>query len=1224
MQGRFKNLLLTTVLAGSLTACGGGGGGGGVGVSFDPTPTPNVTNIAFNSGISGQLIGDFISVVHTLSQDELLDVKDALTIFKWVEDNKPKFDNNELANYRITIDNQEMSLQKGFNMLLGFKKRYYDGKETFWENTAATGQFDDENEDYLALKTTAEEDQNKDQTDFYNELESTGQATVTDTSQIESFEYTYGTPVASDPVVTYTDWALSTSEDGESTVSTSTATETTDTGAVYEVVTTSTSTPLVSTYTRTKTSTTAYTKSKTTIKTVTTITTYSNGVKSRDITKTTSTETVSHGSPDVNDTVESRQETTERDPVVTVERTLVTNPVIETVALDDRVTETVTESANYTETTFVLSDETGSYTEEGSAETTHSYTYEDSDVDNGDGTLTRTRKKYTVTTTVTPVTTYTTKVKTYTDTVYKDVTTTTSTTPRTQKTYADGTTEVVEGTATEETAIVKTFVSTSERSETVIVDSELANNTTTSTDSGEVVSITVVSTLYTDLDPNIGTKTPGYNSDATTYQTTEYNTSTVLNQINANDAYAKGWTGKGVKIAVADTGYDIDHTDFSGQVFATKDYTGTGMNDNHGHGSHVLGTVVAKKNDTGTHGVAFDSTAAVIKIGDGSSVNISNAASGFSWAADNGAVVGNLSANSNYDVYFRRNITNKGNGIFVENDERYDYSAGQVYNMQNSSMFADATDKGLVVVNSAGNQGLSYAANPGYFATTVDNNGDLVHGGKILIVGSVDSNNYITNYTNKAGHICKDFNTSTDTCNDQYKVSDFYILAPGTTVSTNNSGGTSTMTGTSMAAPIVTGGVAVISQMWPYMKGENIVQLLLNTADKDIPEYNENTHGQGLLDLDAATEPQGAVGIPTTGRTTSSVSTVSLSNSGGSGSSISAFANNDKLSSIMIVDSYARDYYVDLTSNIAVTDTRKVSDVIAMQNNMTYLPLNQMYGSFSQGGQWDLGYMSFGIYSGDQGNGDWSSNLSKTFALHQNFEVTTTVGSMMEKNTWLGNATDGALAVGGNNTTNFAQIGLAYKMDNNKITLDFSEGQTKVNTVDNSVIKGFDTLETQSLKLGFERNVSDNKKWGLTYSLPSRITNGQSHISVPYATTSSGEVIYDNVSVDMSSKSKEQNIGFFFASQGDEDTEWTTSFNIEYRSNIAGVEGENKVVSNLGVSKKFWGSCQFLWMKNDAPFCEKLRLEKKIKKVKKGTDKYIELEDKIAKLDLEIENKWKK
>ena len=328
MQGRFKNLLLTTVLAGSLTACGGGGGGG-VDVVFDPPTTPNPTNISFSSGISGQLIGDFVSVVHTLSQDELLDVKDALTIFKWVEDNKPNFDNNELGNYRITIDGQDMSLQKGFNMLLGFKKRYYDGKETFWENTAATGKFDDENEDYLALKTTAEEDQSKNQTDFYDELESTGKATVTDTSETESFEYSYGTPVAGDPVVTYTDWTLSNSADGESTVSTSTATETTDTGAVYEVVTTSTMTPLITTYTRTKTSTISYTKTKTTIKTVTKITTYSNGVKSRDITKSTSTETVSHGNPDVAETSESKEETTDRDPVVTVERNLVTNPVID-------------------------------------------------------------------------------------------------------------------------------------------------------------------------------------------------------------------------------------------------------------------------------------------------------------------------------------------------------------------------------------------------------------------------------------------------------------------------------------------------------------------------------------------------------------------------------------------------------------------------------------------------------------------------------------------------------------------------------------------------------------------------------------------------------------------------------------------------------------------------------------------------------------------------------
>jgi hypothetical protein len=92
---------------------------------------------------------------------------------------------------------------------------------------------------------------------------------------------------------------------------------------------------------------------------------------------------------------------------------------------------------------------------------------------------------------------------------------------------------------------------------------------------------------------------------------------------------------------------------------------------------------------------------------------------------------------------------------------------------------------------------------------------------------------------------------------------------------------------------IVTGGVALISQMWPYMKGENLVKLLTTTACKAacVTDYNVNIHGSGLMDLEAATRPVGAVGIPTTGRTTSSVSTVSLSGTGGSGSSLAALSN---------------------------------------------------------------------------------------------------------------------------------------------------------------------------------------------------------------------------------------------------------------------------------------------------------------------------------------------
>jgi subtilisin family serine protease len=138
----------------------------------------------------------------------------------------------------------------------------------------------------------------------------------------------------------------------------------------------------------------------------------------------------------------------------------------------------------------------------------------------------------------------------------------------------------------------------------------------------------------------------------------------------------------------------------------------------------------------------------------------------------------------------------------------------------------------------------------------------------MLIVGNWDGSSVSGN---KAGHVCLNINTSNNTCNDTYKISDFYLLAPGnnieSTVPTTLPGdGYMTSSGTSQAAPHVTGALGVLNQMWPYMKGESLVQLVLNTANKDLTGYDVNVHGQGLLDLNEATKPQGAVGITTTGR----------------------------------------------------------------------------------------------------------------------------------------------------------------------------------------------------------------------------------------------------------------------------------------------------------------------------------------------------------------------
>jgi hypothetical protein len=99
------------------------------------------------------------------------------------------------------------------------------------------------------------------------------------------------------------------------------------------------------------------------------------------------------------------------------------------------------------------------------------------------------------------------------------------------------------------------------------------------------------------------------------------------------------------------------------------------------------------------------------------------------------------------------------------------------------------------------------------------------------------------------------------------------------------------------------------------MEGSNIAQVLLQTADKNLSNYSVNTHGQGLLDLDKATQPVGGLGISLTGRTgtTASISG-GLSISGVDDSVIAS------LSSVSAIDDFDRDFKVDLTPLVNQTD----------------------------------------------------------------------------------------------------------------------------------------------------------------------------------------------------------------------------------------------------------------------------------------------------------------
>ncbi|OGR44044.1 MAG: hypothetical protein A2X28_04815 [Elusimicrobia bacterium GWA2_56_46] len=104
--------------------------------------------------------------------------------------------------------------------------------------------------------------------------------------------------------------------------------------------------------------------------------------------------------------------------------------------------------------------------------------------------------------------------------------------------------------------------------------------------------------------------------------------------------------GENVKVAVIDTGVDYTHPDlarnYAGGYNAVK--PGTPPLDDHGHGTHVSGTIGAVRDRQGVAGVAPNVKLYGVKVLDANgSGSYSNIVAGIQWAADNGMQVINMS-----------------------------------------------------------------------------------------------------------------------------------------------------------------------------------------------------------------------------------------------------------------------------------------------------------------------------------------------------------------------------------------------------------------------------------------------------------------------------------------------------------------------------------------------------------------------------------------------------
>lgn len=114
--------------------------------------------------------------------------------------------------------------------------------------------------------------------------------------------------------------------------------------------------------------------------------------------------------------------------------------------------------------------------------------------------------------------------------------------------------------------------------------------------------------------------------------------------IEAVAAHTSTFDGKGIVVAVLDTGIDKSHAAFAGVTLVEKDFTGGGDGDVHGHGTHCAGTIFGRDVDGRRIGIARGINKALIgKVlgpGGGSSDVIAQA---ILWAVDSGAHVISMS-----------------------------------------------------------------------------------------------------------------------------------------------------------------------------------------------------------------------------------------------------------------------------------------------------------------------------------------------------------------------------------------------------------------------------------------------------------------------------------------------------------------------------------------------------------------------------------------------------
>ena len=369
---------------------------------------------------------------------------------------------------------------------------------------------------------------------------------------------------------------------------------------------------------------------------------------------------------------------------------------------------------------------------------------------------------------------------------------------------------------------------------------------------------------------------------ASQFDTPEYRADWGLQAINAATAYARGFTGSGVIVAVIDTGIYASHPEFIGQLSDRSRSFLPGIDpsrltDPDGHGTHVSGTVAAARNGIGMMGVAFDSTLIALP----STLGAHDVPAAIDYAAANGARV----LNGSYGVNFWAIQDSVPNQQYWYDAQRVQYEAikrGAAKDML--FVFAAGNDRESQpgTAQSPSDSALLPFIRPENAASGVYQFYDRAIS-KAVLVGhdpqsgeaiyvhvlnpdrkKIDQSNVdfssVSGYIVAVVNVDKNYNIAT-TSNLCGVAAQWCLAAPGEDIySTKKGGGYETMSGTSMAAPHVTGAAAVLRQALPFLTAPQIAQTMFTTATHlgDGPANAPNAvYGWGLLNLGKAIDGPG-------------------------------------------------------------------------------------------------------------------------------------------------------------------------------------------------------------------------------------------------------------------------------------------------------------------------------------------------------------------------------